>query len=121
MALALATPFNDPEDYGPRGSIFMRPDLSKATAPVWIVGPQVGAIIHQLGSSETYINSTAAKCRRFDFTDAWFPDCYSSKSIAEHMRYFDYWLKGADNWTKQEPPVRVQVRTGNGAHFVLKE
>jgi predicted acyl esterase len=121
MARVLATPFNDINAYGPRGSIFMRPDMSKATAPVWIVGPQVGAIIHQLGSSETYIRSTAAKARKFDFTDAWFPGSYSKKSIAEHMRYFDYWLKGNDNGVMEEAPVRVQVRTGNGAHFVLHE
>jgi predicted acyl esterase len=121
MARVLATPFNDIEAYGPRGSIFMRPDMSKATAPVWIVGPQVGAIIHQLGSSETFIRSTAAKARKFDFTDAWFPGSYSNKSIAEHMRYFDYWLKGIDNGVMDEAPVRVQVRTGNGAHVVLHE
>lgn len=121
MARVLATPFNDTSAYGPQGSIFMRPDLSRATAPVWIVGPQVGAIIHQLGSSETFIHSTAAKARKFDFTDAWFPGSYSVKSIAEHMRYFDYWLKGQDNGVMDEAPVRVQVRTGNGAHVVLHE
>ena len=121
MARVLATPFNDPAAYGPRGAIFMRPDLSKATAPVWIIGPQVGATIHQLGSSETFIHSTAAKSRRFDFTDAWFPGCYSEKSVAEHMRYFDCWLKGTEINGALEAPVRVQVRTGNGAHFVLKE
>lgn len=121
MARALATPFNDITAYGPNGSIFMRPDMSKATAPVWIVGPQVGAIIHQLGSSETFIRSTAAKARKFDFTDAWFPGSYSNKSLAEHLRYFDYWLKGIENGVMDEAPVRVQVRTGNGAHYVLHE
>lgn len=121
MARVLATPFNDPAAYGPRGSIFMAPDMSKATAPVWVVGPQVGAIIHQLGSSETYVRSTASIARKFDFTDAWFPGCYSQKSIAEHLRYFDYWLKGIDNSVMEEAPVRVQVRTGNAAHQLLLE
>ena len=121
MDRVLNTPFNDSEAYGTNGSIFMRPDMSKATAPVWIVGPQVGAIIHQLGSSETFIRSTASKARKFDFTDAWFPGSYSNKSLAEHMRYFDYWLKGIDNGVMDEAPVRIEVRTGNGAHFVLHE
>lgn len=121
MARVLDTPFNDTKAYGPRGTIFMKPELDKATAPVWIVGPQVGAIIHQLGSSETYIRSTAAKARKFDFTDAWFPGSYAPKTIAEHMRYFDYWLKGVDNGVMDEPPVRVQVRGGNGSHVVLHE
>ena len=121
MARVLATPFNDPAAYGPRGTIFMRPDLSKATAPVWIVGPQVGAIIHQLGSSETFIRSTASKARKFDLTDTWFPGSYTVKTTEEHMRYFDYWLKGIENGVMDEAPVRIQVRSGNGAHFVLKE
>ncbi|MDL4818614.1 CocE/NonD family hydrolase [Actinomadura opuntiae] len=121
MARVLATPFNDPAAYGPRGSIFMSPEIEKATAPVWIVGPQTGATIHQLGSSETFIRSTGAKAKRFDFVDAWFPHAYKSSTIAEHMRFFDHWLKGADNGVMDDAPVRVQVRTGNGAYYVSEE
>ncbi len=121
MARVLATPFNDPDAYGPRGSIFMIPDIEKATAPVWVVGPQTGAIIHQLGSSETFIRSTGAAARRFDFVDAWFPDCYKGSTVAEHMRWFDHWLKGIHNGVTDEAPVRVQVRTGNGSRLVLED
>lgn len=121
MARVMATPFNDPEAYGPKGSIFMRPELGKATAPVWVVGPQIGAVIHQLGSSETYIHSTGAKARRFDFVDAWFANCYNSTTVAEHRRWFDHWLKGIDNGVTDEPPVRIQLRTGNGGFSVLHE
>ncbi len=121
MARVLATPFNDPAAYGPRGSIFMRPEIAKATAPVWIVGPQAGVAIHQLGSSETFIRSTGAKARKFDFVDAWFPYAYNGATIAEHMRYFDYWLKGIDNGAMDGAPVRVQVRTGNAAYYLLEE
>ena len=121
MARALATPFNDPAAYGPQGSIFMAPDMDKATAPVWIVGPQAGAVIHQLGSSETFIRSTAAKARRFDFSDAWFPGCYSQASMVDHQRWFDHWLKGIDNGVTEEAPVRVQLRTGDGGYHLVKE
>ncbi|WP_310533306.1 CocE/NonD family hydrolase [Novosphingobium sp.] len=121
MDRVLATPFNDPEAYGPTGSIFMAPEMDKATAPVWIVGPQAGAVIHQLGSSETFIRSTAAKARRFDFTDAWFPASYSQASIADHERWFDYWLKGIDNGVTDEAPVRIQLRTGDGGYRLVEE
>jgi predicted acyl esterase len=121
MARVLSTPFNDPKAYGPNGSIFMRPELQRATAPVWIVGPQIGAVIHQLGSSETYIHSTGAKAKRFDFIDAWFPNCYDRATIADHRRWFDYWLKGIDNGVTDEAPVRVQLRTGDGAYRILEE
>ncbi|WP_374943756.1 CocE/NonD family hydrolase [Sphingomonas sp.] len=121
MARVLATPFNDPAAYGPRGSIFMIPEIEKAIAPVWIVGPQTGAIIHQLGSSETFVRSTGAKAKRFDFVDAWFPDSYKGATMADHMRWFDHWLKGIDNGVTDDAPVRVQVRTGNGARFVIED
>jgi uncharacterized protein len=117
----LATPFNDPAAYGVNGSIFMRPELEKATAPVWIVGPQTGVVIHQLGSSETFIRSTGAKAKKFDFIDAWFPHSYKSSTVAEHMRFFDHWLKELDNGAMDGAPVRIQVRTGDGGHFLAEE
>ncbi len=121
MARMLATPFNDPAAYGPHGSIFMKPEMEKAKAAVWIVGPQTGVVIHQLGSSETFIRSTGAKARKFDFVDAWFPASFYDTTITEHMRYFDYWLKGIDNGVLDDAPVRVQVRTGGGAYYVQEE
>jgi predicted acyl esterase len=121
LAQMLATPFDDPAAYGARGSIFMRPEIEKATAPVWIVGPQTGVVIHQLGSSETFIRSTGARAKKFDFVDAWFPHSYQDSTIAEHLRFFDHWLKGSDNGVMDGPPVRVQVRTGNGGHYVSEE
>ncbi len=117
----LATPFNDPAAYGPRGSIFMRPVIEKATAPVWIVGPQTGVVIHQLGSSETFIHSTGVQSKKFDFIDAWFPHSYKTSTIADHQRFFDHWLKGEDNGVMDGASVRVQVRTGNGGHYILEE
>jgi predicted acyl esterase len=120
-AQLLATPFDDPAAYGARGSIFMRPEIEKATAPVWIVGPQTGVVIHQLGSSETFIRSTGVQAKKFDFVDAWFPHSYTESTIAEHTRFFDHWLKGEDNGAMDGLPVRVQVRTGNGAHYVSEE
>ena len=121
MAQMLATPFNDPAAYGHRGSIFMRPELEKATAPVWIVGPQTGVVIHQLGSSETFLRSTGARAKKFDFVDAWFTHSYKQSTIAEHQRFFDHWLRGADNGVMDSAPVRVQIRTGNGGHLVSEE
>lgn len=121
MDRVMATPFNDPTAYGPKGSIFMRPEIGKATAPVWVVGPQIGAVIHQLGSSETYIHSTGAKAKKFDFVDAWFPNCYASETVADHRRWFDHWLKGIDNGVTDEAPVRIQLRTGNGGYSLMEE
>lgn len=121
MARLKANPFNDPDSYGPNSKSFMRPEVERASAAVWIVGPQTGAVIHQLGSSETFIRSTGANARKFDFLDAWFPDSYDGETVAAHRRYFDCWLKGIDNGAKNDAPVRVQVRTGNGSYLELYE
>jgi predicted acyl esterase len=121
LARLLATPFDDPEAYGPKGSIFMRPEMDKVTTPVWIVGPQTGVVIHQLGSSETFIRSTGVKDRKFDFVDAWFPHSYKNSTLDSHRQFFDHFLKGQENGIMDGAPVRVQVRTGNGGHYILKE
>lgn len=121
LATMLATPFNDPAAYGHDGSVFMRPEIEKATAPVWIVGPQTGVVIHQAGSSETFINATGVQAKKFDFVDAWFPHSYKNSTIADHLAFFGHWLKGEENGIMDGAPVRVQVRTGNGGHFVLEE
>jgi hypothetical protein len=121
MAAAKANQFNEPEIYGPNATTFMTPEIEDVTTPVWIVGPQAGAVLHQLGSSETFRRSTAAEARKFDFIDAWFPRCYTASTVAEHMRFFDHWLKGIDNGIMDDPPVRVQVRTGNAAFYTMHE
>ena len=121
MARLRSHPFNDPAVYGPTAATFMSPELERATAPVWIVGPQTGAVLHQLGSSETYLRSTGARARRFEFVDAWFPRSYYPSTVAEHMRWFDHWLKGIDNGIMDGAPVRVQLRTGNAAYQTFEE
>ena len=113
--------FDEPSLYNPHGASFMKPEMDQAIAPVWIVGPQTGAVIHQLGSSETFVRATGVASRKFDFIDAWFPYAYQSSTVAEHMRYFDHWLKGHDNGAMDGAPVRIQVRTGNAAFQLLQE
>jgi predicted acyl esterase len=121
MARLKENRFDDPASYNPHGKSFMKPEMANATAAVWIVGPQTGAVIHQLGSSETFIRATGAKARKFDFTDAWFPSSYDGRTVAAHRRFFDHWLKGIDNGAMDGPPVRVQLRTGNAAYSELHE
>ncbi|MDQ2852319.1 MAG: CocE/NonD family hydrolase [Actinomycetota bacterium] len=119
MAAAKSQPFNDPKVYGPSATVFMTPQVEDVTTPVWIIAPQSGAAIHQLGSSETFIRSQASRSRKLDFIDAWFPRCYHPTTVAEHMRYFDHWLKGIENGVPTDPPIRIEIRTGNGATYPL--
>ncbi|MBN2302841.1 MAG: CocE/NonD family hydrolase [Anaerolineae bacterium] len=36
--------------------------------------------------------------------------------LAEHLRWFDYWLKGIDNGIMDEPPIVYDVMTGPGQY-----
>ena len=63
LARMLATPFNDPDAYGRHGSIFMRPEIEKATAPVWIVGPQTGRR-HPPARQQRNLHLTRPVCSR---------------------------------------------------------
>ncbi len=124
MAAIKAHPFNEPDSdfiYGPRAKLFMSPDMSKVTVPVWVVGATTHAgHIHQIGSSEAFID-TPIKDKKFDLVEDWFQKAYSSTMVADHMAFFDYWLKGIDNGIMDKPPVRLEIRTGSGSLYVQEE
>lgn len=119
-----ASPFRDsnPEAiFGPRAEVFMSPDLSEVTVPLWAVASTTHVSnIHQLGGSGAYLATPTAN-KKIDFWEDWFQKSYSTESVAKHKAFFDYWLKGVENGIMDTPPVRLEIRTGNGSSFVLEE
>lgn len=124
LAMARANPFKDSDPaavFGPRSEVLMSPDLSKVTVPLWTVAVTTHpAHFHQLGSSETYLN-TPTKNKKIDFWEDWFMKSYSAAAVDEHVAFFDHWLKGIDNGIMDKPPVRLEIRTGRGAAYVQEE
>ena len=121
IAIAKQHPFNDPALYGPEGNVMMSPDMSKVTVPQWISMPTEHAgHLHQLGSSEAFIQA-ASKEKKLKIGNNWFSDAYAAPTVAEHMAFFDYWLKGEKNGIMDTPPVRISIRTGNGGYYVIDE
>src|SRR5260221_24171 len=118
MAIVRASPFKDsnPEAiFGPRSEVFMSPDMSGVDVPLWTVAVTTHpSHLHQLGSSEAYL-TTPTPNKKIDFWEDWFTKSYSAKSVAEHRAFFDHWLKGVDNGIMDTPPVRLEIRRGNGA------
>jgi hypothetical protein len=123
-AIAEAHPFNEPDGtllYGPRAKLFMSPDMSKVTVPQWIVAATThGAHVHGIGSSEAYL-AAPTKNKKIDFWEDWFLRSYSTSAVADHMAFFDHWLKGVNNGIMERPSVRLDIRTGNGSLYVLEE
>ncbi|MFM5923483.1 MAG: CocE/NonD family hydrolase [Novosphingobium sp.] len=123
-AIVKAHPFNEPDStevYGPRAKLFMSPDMSKTDVPQWIVAATThGGDIHQIGSSEAYLEAPTPH-KKLDFIEDWFLRSYASDSVADHMAFFDYWLKDIDNGIMDKPRIRLDIRTGNGSLYVQEE
>jgi uncharacterized protein len=124
LAAARANPFKDSDPtaiFGPRAEVLMSPDLSEVSVPLWTVAVTTHpSHFHQLGSSETYLN-TATKDKKLDFWEDWFMKSYSAETVEDHAAFFDHWLKGADNGIMDRPPVRLEIRTGHGGSYVQEE
>ncbi|MFE6933516.1 CocE/NonD family hydrolase [Streptomyces sp. NPDC057699] len=118
------SPFKDSDPdliFGPRAELFMSPDLSQVTVPLWSVAATTHvAHFHQLGSSEAYLATPTAD-KKLDFWEDWFQKSYAADSVARHKAFFDHWLKGIDNGIMDTPPVRLEIRTGNGASYLQEE
>jgi putative CocE/NonD family hydrolase len=107
--------------FGPRSTIMMSPDMSKVKVPLWAIACTTHmAHFHQLGSSEAYL-ATNTTGKKLDFWEDWFTKPYSRAAIADHRAFFDHWLKGVDNGIMDRPPVRLEIRSGNGASTIQEE
>ena len=124
IGLLKATAFRDTDTttaFGPRSTILMSPDMSKVKVPLWTVACTTHmAHFHQLGSSEAYL-ATNTTAKKIDFWEDWFTKPYSRSAIADHRAFFDHWLKGIDNGIMDTPPVRLEIRSGNGASYLQEE
>jgi predicted acyl esterase len=124
MKIGREAPFKDSNPtaiFGPQADVFMSPDMSKVDVPLWTVACTTHpAHFHQLGSSEAYL-TTRTTNKKIDFWEDWFTRSYTKESVADHMAFFDHWLKGVSNDIMDKPPVRLDIRAGNGASFVQEE
>jgi uncharacterized protein len=124
LAMGRSNPFKDSDPaaiFGPRAEVLMSPDLSQVTVPLWTVAVTTHpSNFHQLGSSETYLNTPTSN-KKLDFWEDWFMKAYSAAAVEDHAAFFDHWLKGIDNGIMDKPPVRLEIRTGRGASYVQEE
>jgi putative CocE/NonD family hydrolase len=118
------SPFRDTDPdaiFGERADVFMCPDLTNVTVPLWAVAATTHAAhFHQLGGSNAYL-VTPTPHKKLDIWDDWFQKAYAEETVAAHKAFFDHWLKGIDNGIMDAPPVRLEIRSGNGAAVVLHE
>ncbi|MFG1605954.1 CocE/NonD family hydrolase [Actinoplanes sp. NPDC049265] len=118
------SPFRDSDPgaiFGPRARLFMSPDLTEVSVPLWaVVAITHSSHLHQVGSSNAYLSTRTAN-KRLDLWDDWFQKSYAAETVADHKAFFDHWLKGIDTALMATPPVRLEIRSGNGAATVRHE
>lgn len=124
IGMLKSAPFRDSDThaaFGPRSTILLSPDMRKVKVPLWAVACTTHmAHFHQLGSSEAFL-ATGTASKKIDFWEDWFTKPYSRAAIADHRAFFDHWLKGIPNGIMDKPPVRLEIRSGNGASYLQEE
>lgn len=92
-------------------------DLSKITVPVLSAGNWSGYALHLRGNIEGYLDAGSAHKWLEVHSGNHFTPFYSEQSRLYQKRFLDRWLKDdLDAW-KDEPPVRLFIRTPGGGTF----
>ncbi len=121
IGIALNHPFADPAIYGPKGKICITPDMKKVKVPLRI-GMGIEGTIHTRGSSEAFFQAGSKNKHITVISEpgahGWL---YQKEFLGEHLEFFDHWLKGKQNGATEQPPVKVQIRTGHAGSYWLNE
>ena len=85
----------------------------RITVPMYTVGNWSGFGLHLRGNTEAY-NRAASKHKKLRIhAGSHVHAFYTEEGRADQLRFFDHWLKGADNGIMNEPPVKLAIRKGN--------
>lgn len=90
-------------------------DLTQLDLPMLAVGQWSDQELHLRGTMNAYIASRSPYKKLFLFAGTHWTQFYNEVGTGEQLRFFDYWLKGIDNGLYNEPPIKMQVRTGPAA------
>jgi hypothetical protein len=81
--------------------------------PVFSAGNWGGSSMHLRGNTEGYLSATASKFRKLRIhTGTHYHPFHSEEARVDQLRWFDCWLKGMDTGIMDEPPVKLEIRTG---------
>jgi hypothetical protein len=84
----------------------------KITVPVYSVGNWGGFSMHLRGNTEGYMNAASKHKKLRIHTGTHFHPFHAEEARMDQLRWFDHWLKGIDTGIMDEPPVKLEIRTG---------
>ena len=82
------------------------------TVPVYSVGNWGGWGLHLRGNTEGYMNANSQFKKLRIHTGDHFRPFHSEEGKLDQIRFLDYWLKGIDTGIMDEPPIKLEIRTG---------
>ena len=84
----------------------------KITVPLYSVGNWTGVGLHLRGNTEGFMLAASKHKKLRIHTGTHFHPFHSEEGRLDQLRFFDHWLKGIDTGIMDEPPVKLQIRTG---------
>jgi hypothetical protein len=80
--------------------------------PVYSVGNWGGYSLHLRGNTEGYMNAASKHKKLRIHTGTHFHPFHAEEGRLDQLRWMDHWLKGKDTGILDEPPVKLEIRTG---------
>jgi hypothetical protein len=82
------------------------------SVPLYSVGNWGGFALHLRGNTEGYMNAASKAKKLRIHTGTHFHPFHSEEGRMDQLRWMDYWLKDIDTGILDEPPVKLEIRTG---------
>ncbi|OFW18062.1 MAG: hypothetical protein A3H97_11690 [Acidobacteria bacterium RIFCSPLOWO2_02_FULL_65_29] len=80
--------------------------------PLYAVGNWAGVGLHLRGATEGYTRAASTNKKLRIHSGTHYHPFYSEDGRLDQLRFLDHWLKGLDTGIVNEPPVKLQIRTG---------
>ncbi|HEX2825541.1 MAG TPA: CocE/NonD family hydrolase [Burkholderiales bacterium] len=87
----------------------------RINVPLYSVGNWGGFAMHLRGNTEGYMLAASKHKKLRVHTGSHFHPFHAEEARTDQLRWFDYWLKGIDTGIMDEPPVKLEIRTGGSA------
>ena len=84
----------------------------RITVPMYSVGNWGGFSMHLRGNTEGFMRAASKHKKLRIHTGSHFHPFHAEEARIDQLRWFDYWLKGLDTGIMDEPPVKLEIRTG---------
>ncbi len=90
----------------------MSAQWDRITVPLYSVGNWGGFAMHLRGNTEGYMRAASKHKKLRIHTGTHFHPFHAEEARVDQLRWFDHWLKGIDTGIMEEPPVKLEIRTG---------